>query len=128
MSGTMVTRSAARRAVAISKASGNCPIKTIPAEMRNRIYELVLTSQSESTAKVELLEAEPPSKALLLTCRQFYEEAKQMHQVQCREYWSSTSVDISLPVMEHTYGMMIEDVRDRLENVDKRRIACSKDI
>lgn len=50
---------------------------TIPPEIRNRIYELVMPAPDPET-EVDLLTAEPLSKALLLTCRQVYSEAKSM--------------------------------------------------
>ena len=49
----------------------------IAPEIRNHIYELALTTSDPDT-EVNLLEAEPPSKALLLTCRQVYDEVKHM--------------------------------------------------
>lgn len=50
---------------------------TIPPEIRNRIYELGMPTPDPET-EVDLLTAEPPSKALLLTCRQVYIEVKSM--------------------------------------------------
>lgn len=51
--------------------------ETIPPEIRNRIYELVLATPNAGI-EVDLLTAQPPSKALLLTCRQIYDEVKYM--------------------------------------------------
>lgn len=80
---------------------------TIAPEIRNRIYELALTTDEDvnlhdddsdtyswttydsddepirtsyegADTEMNLLEAEPPSKALLLTCRQIYQETKEM--------------------------------------------------
>lgn len=90
-----------------------CPIKAIPPEIRNRIYELVLFDGDRMTA-VELLEAKPPTKDLLLVCRQFHDEAKSMHQAACREYWSSTKFDITLPIVP------AYEVKDKLRQYDLR--------
>lgn len=48
---------------------------SIAPEIRNRIFDLVLYSFDTET-QTDLLQATPPSKALLLTCRKLYEEAK----------------------------------------------------
>lgn len=52
-------------------------LTTIPPEIRNRIYELVMPAPDPET-EADLLTAEPPSKALLLTCRQICGEARVM--------------------------------------------------
>lgn len=52
-------------------------LTTIPPELRNRIYDLVLSS-SVTDEEVDLLSARPPSNALLFVCRQIHDEVKHM--------------------------------------------------
>ena len=50
---------------------------TLPAERRNEIYEIAFITNTDSKdgATTDLRSTKPPSKALLLTCRQIYNEA-----------------------------------------------------
>lgn len=65
-----------------------------PPEIRNRIYELVIEPEVLDT--VDILQAKPPSKALLLTCRQVYNEARLIHQDAHRKFWSCTRFTLTL--------------------------------
>lgn len=74
----------------ISQAGDRCLFKTIPAEIRNRIYELAFKLEDDhGRVSEDLDEAEPPGKAIILTCRQFFVEAKHMYAVMAREFWST---------------------------------------
>lgn len=79
-----------------------CPIKSIPAEMRNRIYDLVFAPDDPDAEgwyedpETRLEEARPPSKAMLLACRQVYNKAKYMYRAAYRLYWTSTRFYVSL--------------------------------
>lgn len=59
---------------ALTTVKSSTPTFTnIAPELRNLIYELVIDS-FDTNAQTDLLEATTPSQALLLTCRQVYEE------------------------------------------------------
>lgn len=60
----------------------------LPAELRNEIYELSFTSDTSAEDAVEVREAAPPSKNLLLASRQFHHEAHQIYLEAYRKYWS----------------------------------------
>lgn len=65
-----------------------------PPEIRNYIYQLAFSTPD---SKIELDTASPPSKALLLTCRQVYAEAKNVYRAAYRDFWSKTHFYVSLP-------------------------------
>lgn len=65
-----------------------CRLRGLPAELRNDIYELALSPNE--TEGVELQEASPPSKSLLLSCRQIYDEAASLQRQAYRQYWETT--------------------------------------
>lgn len=60
----------------------------LPAELRNYIYELAFTTINSDP--VELLEAEAPSKDILLSCREIYGEARLLYRDAYRRYWNDT--------------------------------------
>ena len=63
-----------------STASDSSPLLKLAAELRNTIYELAFTpDHDDDSIGVELVEATGPSKALLLTCREIYDEARGIH-------------------------------------------------
>lgn len=62
-------------------------ILTLPPEIRNRIYDLAFANP---TTSVNLLEAAPPSKNLVVACRQIHAESKHMYRAAYRAYWSDT--------------------------------------
>ncbi|KAK5678615.1 hypothetical protein LTS10_009059 [Elasticomyces elasticus] len=64
-----------------------CRLFGLPAELRILIYELAFTSASEP---IKLLDAAPPSKALILTCRQAYNEAAALHRAACLSFWPNS--------------------------------------
>ncbi|KAK5744206.1 hypothetical protein LTR17_002236 [Elasticomyces elasticus] len=66
-----------------------CRLLTVAPEIRNKIYELALYDNNEGL--VDLLSAGSPSKNLLLSCHQVYEEAKGIHAEAYRRYWSETN-------------------------------------
>lgn len=74
-----------------------CHLLSLPAELRNRIYNLCF---AEPAKEVDLLEAQPPSRALLCTCRQIRDEARLMHRKAYREFWSNTRFFIHLSATE----------------------------
>lgn len=61
----------------------------LPAEMRNHIYELAFTPNTSQP--VNLFEADPPSKSLLLTNHQIHNEASQYFQEAYKAYWRDAS-------------------------------------
>jgi len=61
---------------------------TLPPELRNNIYELAFSS--DHYIEAILLEDEPPSKSLLLTCREIYNEARIMHRKAYRDFWTAS--------------------------------------
>ena len=68
---------------------------TLPAELRNYIWELAFTPNSSGSPwfghdDVNLLDARAPDKALLLTCRQTYNEARGMYILARTQFWQGT--------------------------------------
>ncbi|KAK4555889.1 hypothetical protein LTR86_007109 [Recurvomyces mirabilis] len=70
-----------------------CRLLELPAELRNHIYELVLTGNDTDTGDgvVDLFLAKPPTIDLLLVCREIFTEACQFHIAGCKRYWQITT-------------------------------------
>lgn len=76
----------------------------LPAELRNNVYELALCSAAEEENQIRiaipnsaaqppglhLCYARPPSKNLLLTCREIYHEARGIYKCHYRQFWQTT--------------------------------------
>ncbi|KAK3655348.1 hypothetical protein LTR22_010233 [Elasticomyces elasticus] len=60
---------------------------SLPAELRNDIYELALSADSKEP--IELLSASPPSNAMVTTCRQAYNEAASIYRAARLRYYST---------------------------------------
>ena len=116
---------AAAKGVGIPQPVDECPLKSMPPEIRNRIY--TFTFALELDAKVELLDAKPPLKALLLTCRQIYEEAKHMYGAAHRQFWSITQFQISLPETKPAYLSVRKDMCDQIRSMHARHL-CRVEI
>lgn len=63
-------------------------LKSMPPEIRNRIYESTFCPDPDR--KIELSQTALHHKALLLTCRQMHDEAKGIYNATCRHFWSSS--------------------------------------
>ncbi|KAK4895327.1 hypothetical protein LTR27_006670 [Elasticomyces elasticus] len=59
---------------------------TLPAELRNEIYELAFTMELDK--QIELFSAVPPSNSLILTCRQVCDEAAGIYRQAYRAFWT----------------------------------------
>ncbi|KAK5678624.1 hypothetical protein LTS10_009068 [Elasticomyces elasticus] len=66
----------------------HCPLLSLAPEMRNKIYELASTSNAP---EVDFFKPAPPTKALLLSCKQIWQEAKGLHKAAYRTYYGSTT-------------------------------------
>ncbi|KAK0896290.1 hypothetical protein LTR02_011299, partial [Friedmanniomyces endolithicus] len=71
--------------------------RRLPAEIRNKIYALSFLggdaprTQPREPEIQDLLSARPPTKALLLTCRRVYREARGVYVESYRAYWRTTA-------------------------------------
>lgn len=82
-------------------------LKMLPAELRNEIYELSFATQNKSETadtidllkelpyqeddmeeSVDLIYADPPSKSLVMTCRQINNEARLMYREAYQKYYT----------------------------------------
>ncbi|KAK4950884.1 hypothetical protein LTR10_010877 [Elasticomyces elasticus] len=70
-----------------------CRLFGLPAELRLYIYGLAFTSAS---SPIKLLDAAPPSRALILTCRQAYNEAAALHRAACLSFWPDSQFETVL--------------------------------
>lgn len=80
-------------------AEARCHFFRSPPELRNRIYQLTFPDTPD---EVDLLNANPPSKALLLTCRQAYQDVRFMYRKAFCDFWSQPRFFIRLPPNEIT--------------------------
>lgn len=78
----------------------------LPAELRNTIYALSFTTDNTDTGErdyINLLYADPPSKSLLLVCRQAYNEARGLYRTAYQLYWSKNSFIMHIMVPPPKY-------------------------
>ncbi|KAK0932970.1 hypothetical protein LTR48_001761 [Friedmanniomyces endolithicus] len=73
---------------------GECMFFRLAAELRNYIYELAFNEYSE--VSIALLSAAPPSKAMVLTCRQAYNEAAAIYRVAYRLFWTTNHFELKV--------------------------------
>ncbi|KAK5121143.1 hypothetical protein LTR85_005627 [Meristemomyces frigidus] len=85
-----------------------CHLFKLPPEICNEIYSLVFTTAA-GTEDVVYFTAEPPSKAIILTCKQAYREANEMYQHSYRRFWRDSTFKVpaglekrSREAIEHT--------------------------
>ena len=103
-SSSLAQRKAKRSTSTTPSPTGCSFFDKLPAELRNEIYELSFTSDTGAEDTVEVSEATPPSKNLLLTSRRFHHEAHRIYLEAYRKYWRSTNFKITLEVGETTDG------------------------
>lgn len=98
-----------------SEVAGPCRLLRLPAEMRKCISEMVFAVEDET----DLVEARPPRKALLSTCRQIYNETKRMYKENYRDFYrKSCFFTNNLQVRDLTSLDIHEDEDlDRIENL-----------
>ncbi|KAK5121161.1 hypothetical protein LTR85_005645 [Meristemomyces frigidus] len=103
-----------------------CRLLKLPAELRNRIYELALTTDGRD--EIDLLVAVPPDRTPLLICREIHDEAKGIYKHAYRHFWTSTK--FSLTADEDSAAeilRLIEQYRD--EDLDHiTHLAVSLDL
>lgn len=81
-----------------------CPfLDKTPPEIRNNIYDLVF-APSDPTAAIELKDAQPPAKDIILTCGKVHSEAAAMFKSAYRAFWSESKFLISLSAAEGQGG------------------------
>ncbi|KAK5744191.1 hypothetical protein LTR17_002221 [Elasticomyces elasticus] len=73
----------------------SCRLLSLAAELRNAIYELSFNEISDEP--VDLSMAQPPSKALLLTCSAISSEVSLIYKHAYRKYWTETSFTLHDP-------------------------------
>ncbi|CAK1356834.1 unnamed protein product [Cercospora beticola] len=73
----------------------------LPAEMRNNIYELVYANDTSEDNEIDLLNAEPPSNALILACREIHDEATGIYKSSYREFWSQSTFSLPYPQLRN---------------------------
>ncbi|KAK4610226.1 hypothetical protein CLAFUW4_13939 [Fulvia fulva] len=67
----------------------------LPGELRNNVYELVFAL--DNTHPVDILNAQPPRKDFLLTCRQANAEGGGNYQAAYRQSWAGTDFVLQIP-------------------------------
>ncbi|KAK5744167.1 hypothetical protein LTR17_002197 [Elasticomyces elasticus] len=88
-------------------ADQQCPLLSIAPEIRNNIYELAFTSNAP---EADFFKPAPPTKALLLSCKQIWQEAKGLHKSAYRAYYNSTTFVIEQgAITEPAYEMPCTD-------------------
>ncbi|KAF2768841.1 hypothetical protein EJ03DRAFT_327968 [Teratosphaeria nubilosa] len=103
------------RSTTIEQSPTPCNLLELAAELRNEIWELAFTSDTESSRAQDLLNPSPPSSALLRTCRQIYQEAKGLHDAARQRYWSTSIFEIkdAIPLCATGTFQKIKSMRKR---------------
>lgn len=65
----------------------------IPPEVRNEIYSLAFTTAAD-VEDVIYFTASPPSKSIIITCKQAYQEANGLYQDAYRRFWRDSSFKV----------------------------------
>lgn len=111
----------------VSEEQSHTGLLALPAELRNKIYDLVFAIDTAS--QVALLDAEPPSKELILTCKQICAETRLLYQAAYRAFWRETTFTIALEFSGHHMfinralrGLRTEDV----ENIQSLQMRTSR--
>ena len=99
------------------QAVGECHLLKVPREMRDQIYGHLFACE----ASAQLLEAKPPEKAILSTCGQIYDEAKQVYKVSYRSFWKDTEFIVN--VTDEINPVSLPRLVDWLENVSDESLA-----
>ncbi|KAK4619479.1 hypothetical protein CLAFUW4_10788 [Fulvia fulva] len=103
---------------------------SLPAELRNIIYELTFTTDydddekirhSRTSRHIDLITTKPPSKMLLCTCRQIYDEAHLIHRTQYRKFWSSGKFLLDLGPARSDNGYTVR-LRPDVDHVNSLQI------
>ncbi|EME82714.1 uncharacterized protein MYCFIDRAFT_196199 [Pseudocercospora fijiensis CIRAD86] len=99
-------------------------LKKIPAELRNRIYELTFAPDDEQNeaGEVSLCKAKSPPKDLLVTCRKIHGEAAKMYKAEHQRYWRSTKFKIDRDEGEMYSGALDALREEDLDHVTQLRI------
>ena len=77
-------------------------LQTLPAELRNRIYELAFTCDTQEDETTDLCTACPPNKALTLVSRQLYNEASGIYRDSYRRFWAESDFTITTTTTKET--------------------------
>ena len=77
-------------------------LQTLPAELRNKIYELAFTCDTEEDETTDLCTAQPPNKALTLVSRQLYNEASGIYRDNYRRFWTESNFTITTTTSRET--------------------------
>ncbi|KAK4496212.1 hypothetical protein PRZ48_012192 [Zasmidium cellare] len=73
-----------------------CPFfDKLPVELRDEIYKLTFTPDHDEGKEVSLVDAAPPSKAVLMTCKQAHAEAAKLYKAMYQDYWRKTTFQIT---------------------------------
>lgn len=88
-----------------------CHFLKLPAELRNRIYGLAFTTAADTEEHVYFT-SEPPSKAIISTCKQVYSEANKLYQHTYRRFWRESSFEIPSALAKHSSQIIQHGLRD----------------
>ncbi|PPJ51652.1 hypothetical protein CBER1_08821 [Cercospora berteroae] len=83
--------------------------------MRNNIYELVYGNDTSEDNEIDLLNAEPPSNALILACRQIHDETTGIYRSSYREFWSQSTFSLPYAQLRNNYQRRLQ--RHRSEDL-----------
>ena len=91
-------------------------LDNLPAELRNEIWKLAFTLKNNWDEEADLVSACPPSKSLMLTCKQVRSEARGLYIGAYRRYWQSTRFKVTFKA-----GVQIDTCSLSTANLDNVR-------
>lgn len=102
--------------VPTSAEADSCPfLEKMPAELRNEIYELAFSRDEDPSQEVQLFDASPPRKGLLLSCHQIYNESKDYYIQAYQKYWRTSKFTV---LAKHANAEQIEQAHFKKEDVN----------
>lgn len=102
--------------------SSGCLLLSLPAELRELIYHFHYNSSSEDGNELDLLHPDPPTKDLLLTCKQAYNETAQIYRAAYRHYWSESRFVLGYPTASEAQKATVMGHEQDIAHVNHVRV------
>ncbi|KAK3681861.1 hypothetical protein LTR37_020820 [Vermiconidia calcicola] len=97
-------------------SSTTCHLLSLPAELRNWIWDLAFTADTREGSEVDLITATGPSRAILATCHQVQNEAISSYHSAIPAWWKTTKFTVPRQPTEEkrTAIKLLDDVKLKL--------------
>lgn len=104
------------------QAQSSSPLLTLPAELRTSIFQYVYPQDHQIDKIVDLAKPRPPSKALILSNKQIYNEAHHLYYTSYQRFWTSSLFNFTIRLHTAYDKLQARSALIRLGNVDTDHI------